>query len=85
MDVIKKSDMADSYWRDGYSGNEIIDMIRYEEIPTIKAIPVEVINDILKKLHDLSNHKIVPISFDQGMAVDMCINIINEAIAESEE
>jgi hypothetical protein len=72
---------------DDFSGNQIIEVVfkeDIEELPTVKAIPVEVINDILKKLHDLSNHKIAPISFDQGMAIDMCIDIINKTIAESE-
>ena len=59
---------------DDFSGNQIIE-----------AVPVEVINKILKKLHDLSNHKIKPISFDQSVAIDMCIDIINKTIAESEE
>jgi hypothetical protein len=55
MDVIKKSDMADSYWRDGYSGNEIIDMIRYEEIPTIKAIPLDKVKKARKEIENLAS------------------------------
>lgn len=45
MDMIKKSDIMDSYYNDGYSGNEIISMIIYEEIPTIKAIPLDRIKE----------------------------------------
>ena len=45
MDMIKKSDLMDSYYTDGYSGNEIVDMIIYEEIPTIKAIPLDRIKE----------------------------------------
>lgn len=45
MDMIKKSDIMDSYYTDGYSGNEIIGMIIYEEIPTIKAIPLDKIKE----------------------------------------
>lgn len=45
MDMIKKSDIMDSYYTDGYSGNEIISMIIYEEIPTIKAIPLDRIKE----------------------------------------
>lgn len=45
MDMIKKSDVIDSYYTDGYSGNEIISMIIYEEIPTIKAIPLDKIKE----------------------------------------
>lgn len=45
MDMIKKSDILDSYYNDKYSGNEIISMIIYEEIPTIKAIPLDRIKE----------------------------------------
>ena len=45
MDMIKKSDIIDSYYIDEYSGNEIIGMIIYEEIPTIKAIPLDRIKE----------------------------------------
>ena len=73
---------------DDFSGNQIIEVAfkeDIEELPTVEAVPVEVINNILKKLHDLSNRKIKPISFDQSVAIDMCIDIINKTIAESEE
>ena len=45
MNMIKKSDIMDSYYDDKYSGNEIIGMIIYEEIPTIKAIPLDRIKE----------------------------------------
>lgn len=45
MDMIKKSDIIDSYYDDKYSGNEIIGMIIYEEIPTIKAISLDKIKE----------------------------------------
>lgn len=45
MDMIKKSDVMDSYYNDKYSGDEIISMIIYEEIPTIKAIPLDRIKE----------------------------------------
>ena len=45
MDMIKKSDIIDSYYNDKYNGNEIISMIIYEEIPTIKAIPLDRIKE----------------------------------------
>lgn len=45
MDMIKKSDIIDSYYNDKYSGDEIISMIIYEEIPTIKAIPLDRIKE----------------------------------------
>lgn len=45
MNMIKKSDIIDSYYNDKYSGDEIISMIIYEEIPTIKAIPLDKIKE----------------------------------------
>ena len=51
MDMIKKSDVIDSYYDDMYSGDEIIGMIIYEEIPTIKAIPL----DRIKEYEDNEN------------------------------
>ena len=50
MEVIKKSDILDSYNYDGYSGSEIIGMIVYDEIPTIKAIPLDEIKQAREKI-----------------------------------
>lgn len=57
MDVIKKSDILDSYNYDDYSGGEIIGMIVYGEIPTIKAIPLEKIKEFrnyITKVNDIT-------------------------------
>lgn len=57
MDVIKKSDILDSYNYDNYSGSEIIGMIVYGEIPTIKAIPLERIKEFrnyITKVNDMT-------------------------------
>lgn len=56
-----------------------------ERLPEVKAIAKSVIDDIINKLTDLANHKIKPISFDQELAINICIDIINKTIAESEE
>jgi hypothetical protein len=72
---------------DDFSGNQIIEVVfkeDIEEIPTVKAIAKSVIDDIINQLTDLADHKIRPISFDQELAINMCIDIINKAIAESE-
>lgn len=53
MDVIKKSDILDSYNYDNYSGSEIIGMIVYGEIPTIKAIPLEKIKKVIEEIQTL--------------------------------
>lgn len=57
MEVIKKSDILDCYNYDGYSGGEIIGMIVCEEIPTIKAIPIERIKEFrnyITKINDVA-------------------------------
>jgi hypothetical protein len=72
---------------DDFSGNQIIEVVfkeDIEELPTVKAIAKSVIDDIINQLTDLADHKIRPISFDQELAINMCIDIINKAIAESE-
>jgi hypothetical protein len=56
-----------------------------EGLPEVKAIAKSVIDDIINQLTDLADHKIKPISFDQELAINMCIDIINKTIAESEE
>lgn len=56
-----------------------------EDAETVKAIDKSVIDDIINKLIDLADHKIKPISFDQELAINMCIDIINKTIAEREE
>lgn len=56
-----------------------------ERLPEVKAIAKSVIDDIINKLTDLADHKIKPISFDQELAINICIDIINKTIAESEE
>lgn len=56
-----------------------------ERLPEVKAIAKPVIDDIINKLTDLADHKIKPISFDQELAINICIDIINKTIAESEE
>ena len=50
----------------------------------IKALEQEdVLDKIRAEMDDLASHKIHPISFDQAVAVDMCINIIDKYKAES--
>jgi hypothetical protein len=84
MDVIKKSDMADSYWRDGYSGNEIIDMIRYKEIPTIKAIPIDKLHEMYDEIKCLNGlyeqEEYGTYKYDKYVKVDEVTKIINKYI-----
>ena len=35
-----------------------------------------------KEMDDLASHKVRPISFEQSVAIDMCINILDKLIEE---
>ena len=50
MEVIKKSDILDSYNYDGYDTDDIIGMITYGEIPTVKAIPLDEIKQARERI-----------------------------------
>lgn len=45
MNVINKSDIYD-YIHEGFSGNQILDMIVFNEIPTVKAIPLDKVKNL---------------------------------------
>lgn len=57
---------------------------RRDDLYVPKSISVERIKQAIQVMDDLANHKIKPISFDQSVAIDMCIDIIKRLIAESE-
>lgn len=47
------------------------------------AIPLDKVKDAIQEMDDLASHKVRPISFDQAVAIDMCIDIVKKLI-ESE-
>lgn len=49
---------------------------RYEVVKKSK------IDKTLKEMDDLASHKVRPISFDQAVAVDMCIGILKRNVGE---
>lgn len=51
-------------------------------IPSVEAVERAKIDKALKEMDDLASHKVRPISFDQSVAVDMCINILKRNICE---
>jgi len=55
---------------------------RILDIPTADVIEHSKIDKVLKEMDDLASHKVRPISFDQSVAIDMCINIIKRNIGE---
>jgi hypothetical protein len=88
MNVIKKSDIYDCYYRDGYSGNEIFDMIVYEEIPTLKAIPLDKLHKVCDEIKCLNGlyeqEEYGTYKYDKYVKIDEVTKIINKYI-ESEE
>jgi hypothetical protein len=81
MNVIKKSDILDCYNYDGYGGSEIIGMIVYEEIPTLKAIPLDKLHKMCDEIKCLDS---LYYKYDKYVKVDEVTKIINKYI-ESEE
>lgn len=57
---------------------------RRDDLYVPKSISIERIKQAIQEMDDLANHKIKPISFDQSIAIEMCINIIKRLIIESE-
>lgn len=48
------------------------------EQPIANVIEIEKIDKAIKEMEELADHKIKPISFDQEVAIDMCIEILKE-------
>lgn len=48
------------------------------EQPIANVIEIEKIDKAIKEIEELADHKIKPISFDQEVAIDMCIEILKE-------
>jgi len=61
---------------------EAIPHLTKYNIPRVEAVELSKINKALKEMDDLASHKVMPISFDQAAAVDMCINILKRNIEE---
>ena len=87
MNVIKKSDILDCYNYDGYSGEDIIGMVVYKEIPTLKAIPLDKLHEIcdeikcldgLYKQEDYATYNLT--SIPKYVKVDEVTKIINKYI-----
>lgn len=51
-------------------------------IPSVEAVERDKIDKALKEMDDLASHKVRPISFDQAVAVDICINILKRNIGD---
>ena len=52
MKLIDKSDIYD-YIHEGFSGNQILDMIVFGEIPTIEAIPLDKVKQAIEEIQKL--------------------------------
>ena len=68
----------------GFEYISIEDAIRVvSERPTIQAIQLDKVKQAREEMDMLARHKVKPISFDQEVAIDMCIGILDKLI-ESE-
>ena len=76
MEVINKSDIYD-YIHEGFSGNQILDMIVFNEIPTIKAIPLDKVKQVRDEIENLTPWDGLLIAYE-------VLGILDELI-ESEE
>lgn len=56
-----------------------------DKIPSVKAIPLEKVKQAREEMDKLASHKVRPISFEQAVAIDMCIKILDKLIEEVEE
>ena len=70
---------------------ELIKALRYDRDQYRKGYldckidMVDKVKQAREEMNKLASHKVRPISFDQAVAIDMCIAIIDKLIAESEE
>lgn len=53
------------------------------QIPTADVVECKKIDKAIEEMNKLASHKVKPISFDQAVAIDMCIEILNRNIGES--
>lgn len=68
----------------GFKYITIDDAIRVvSERPIADVVEREKIDKAIKEMDKLASHKIKPISFDQSVAIDMCIEILKRNIGES--
>ena len=67
------------------NGNRAIDEIDILHAPTVQAIPLDKVKQAREEMDKLASHKVRPISFDQSVAIDMCIGILDKLIEESEK
>lgn len=54
-----------------------------ESVPTADVVERSEIDKAIEEMNLLAAHKIRPISFDQSVAIDMCINILKSNIGEN--
>lgn len=68
---------------------DVVERSEYEKIKFERDISIQQILNLgisiskaIEEMEDLANHKIRPISFDQAVAVDMCLEILKRNIGD---
>lgn len=88
-DAIRSVRMAFSIWESEYDTGEDWSGEHKARDAAIKALKQDSILDKVKQAREemdkLASHKVKPISFDQAVAIDMCIKILDKLISEVEE
>lgn len=75
----------DTEWSEYYDGFTSYSQSQIDAAEEVKAIPLEKIKQARKEMDDLASHKVRPISFEQAVAIDMCIKILDKLIEEVED
>ena len=53
-----------------------------DNVPIEDVVEREKIDNAIEEMYNLASHKVKPISFDQEVAIDMCIKILKRNIGE---
>ena len=75
---------TDTEWSEYEDGFVSYSQSQIQGMPKADVIERSKIDKALKEMDDLASHKVHPISFDQSVAIDMCIAIIKRNIREVE-
>lgn len=87
MNELNKSDII-GYIHEGFSGNQILDMIVFNEIPTVKAIPLDKVKQAREEINHLYRYFDNDCSSSNKDSMFKCCEvlvILDKLIAESEE
>ena len=84
MNLIDRDELElDTEWSEYYDGFTSYSQSQINGAVEVQAIPLDKVKQAREEMDKLASHKVRPISFDQAVAIDMCIGILDKLI-ESE-